>query len=101
MGLRIGFSFYNLTHVLASWMEFGVMRILRNSNLTLQQWRAKSTHVIQTTSPKNLDTMNKLEDQLTDHIFSNKVEIGKLKEQIDYLEEFVTNLNRADPHMSK
>ena len=69
--------------------------------MTLQQWRAKSTHVIPTTSPKNRDTMNQLEDQLKDHIFSNKVDIGKLKKQIDYLEEFVTNLKRADPHMSK
>ena len=77
------------------------MAILRNSNLTLQQWRAKSTHVIQATSPKNLDTMNQLEEQLTDHIFSNKVEVGKLKEQINYLEEFVTNLKRVDPSMSK
>ena len=70
-------------------------------NLTLQQWRAKSTHIIQKIIPTNMDTMNQLEYQLTDHIYSNKVEIGKLKEQIDYLEEFVTNLKRADPQMSK
>ena len=71
MGLCIGFSFYNLTHVLASWMEFGVMRILRNSNLTHQQWHAKPSHVIQRISLKNLDTMSQLEDQFTDHFFSN------------------------------
>ena len=92
MGLCIGFSFYNLAHVVFEWMALGILKALKNGKKQVNPSNHSQILNVSKSGPDSkqaLDHLSLLEDRLVTYINTKtltvETEIGEIRARIDHL----------------